>query len=253
MLRFYAEKFHTATHLMAMFRSRLELEKRDNVSIFGTSPTEIAKHLNELSCILGELNLPLSKKNVDFISEKLQANAMITQEFRFAVDHLYRTLNDEIQLVTFFSIKPENAKLYDQKDLLFGDEVNTAFPSSTFDIKEAGRCLALERDTACVMHLMRALETPLQALAKDLSVNVKRDNWGDLLKEIEIAVLALSPKSDAERKISYSDACTQFRFFKDAWRNEVMHSRGKYTPEEANTVLVACHAFMKTLSKRLNE
>jgi hypothetical protein len=40
----------------------------------------------------------------------------------------------------------------------FGESVAAAFPGATFDLCEASRCLALGRATACVLHLMRAVE-----------------------------------------------------------------------------------------------
>ena len=48
---------------------------------------------------------------------------------------------------------------------LFGGKVDSAFPSAHHDIGEAGTCYATDRNTACVMHLMRVLELGLSAFA----------------------------------------------------------------------------------------
>ena len=56
---------------------------------------------------------------------------------------------------------------------LFGDDVARAFPSSKGDIDEAGKCLALDRGTACVFHLMRILEIGLQLLAAKLGISLQ--------------------------------------------------------------------------------
>jgi len=53
---------------------------------------------------------------------------------------------------------------------LFGDDVFAKFQSANDDIFEAGMCLALDRGTACVLHLMRVLEAGLGALAKTVGV-----------------------------------------------------------------------------------
>jgi hypothetical protein len=50
----------------------------------------------------------------------------------------------------------------------FGNAVWNAFPSAIDDSIEAGKCIALERYTAAVFHLMRVLEAGLKALAKAL-------------------------------------------------------------------------------------
>ncbi len=62
---------------------------------------------------------------------------------------------------------------YFENPKLFGNEVFAAFPSANEDITEAGSCLALERATACVMHLNRAAEVALMALGKTLGVTNK--------------------------------------------------------------------------------
>jgi len=80
--------------------------------------------------------------------------------------HLLRDLLPDIQLEMtrhLYFLVPENRKgLYYQDDRpLFGEAVANAIPNSTVEIAEAGRCFALERWTACVFHLMRAVELAL--------------------------------------------------------------------------------------------
>ena len=48
----------------------------------------------------------------------------------------------------------------------FGEEVFAAYPSANDDIFEASICLALERGTACVMHLGRVVEVGLRSIAE---------------------------------------------------------------------------------------
>lgn len=71
-----------------------------------------------------------------------------------------------------YFLVPENRKgLYYQDDRpLFGEAVANAIPNSTVEIAEAGRCFALERWTACVFHLMRAVELALHKWSDDLGV-----------------------------------------------------------------------------------
>jgi hypothetical protein len=55
--------------------------------------------------------------------------------------------------------------------------------SASFDIEEAGKCLAFDRGTATVMHLMRVLEVGLKALAKVLQI-AYAPSWDSYIKKI---------------------------------------------------------------------
>ncbi len=59
----------------------------------------------------------------------------------------------------FFALTAKAQRLYSDDKPLFGDDVFAKFPDATKDISEAGKCLALGRNTATVFHLMRAMET----------------------------------------------------------------------------------------------
>ena len=67
-------------------------------------------------------------------------------------------------------MQPRNVPYYETRPL-FGPDVFNNFSSANDDIDEAGKCLALGRGTACVMHLMRVLEVGLAALASALGAN----------------------------------------------------------------------------------
>src|ERR1700719_4665247 len=89
------------------------------------------------------------------------------------------------ELLNRVFVEPEpRYKQYYEQTLLLGQSVFDAFPSANDDIYEAGMCLALERATACVMHLNRVLECGLLALARALGVEQQTD-WGAYLRKIE--------------------------------------------------------------------
>ena len=90
---------------------------------------------------------------------------------------LDRAIRSEMKAHLFFFISPGEAELYTQDQPLFGQTVGTNFPSADFDIGEAGRCLALSRATACVMHLGRVVECGLKVLASELKLPLRND-WG---------------------------------------------------------------------------
>ena len=141
---------------------------------------------------------------------------------------------------------------------LFGDKVDGAFPSAQYDITEAGRCLALRRPTACVVHLMRALEVALASLAKALGQNITTQTWNTILNVLEAEIRSRDKKTLGEKwreedEQFFAEAATHFRMIKNAWRNHAMHAKDKYTDEEAENIYDSVHSFIRHLSDRLSE
>ncbi len=95
---------------------------------------------------------------------------------------------DQMGKRRFLMLLPRQSRLYDQVKA-FGDDVAIAFPSASYDIEEATKCLALERGTACVFHLMRVMEICLRVVAKSLQDPTvdpaTNPNWGCILRRID--------------------------------------------------------------------
>src|SRR5207253_1328337 len=131
---------------------------------------------------------------------------------------------------------------------LFGQEVYDNFPSTRNDVAEAGNCFAVNRYTACVFHCMRVLEKGLHALVHDLnnrygagitfSKTVEETNWGPIIDEIHNTLTQpkrqniLNPKPTQQDLSFYSKAAREFEYFKNAWRDDVSHSRSSYDENE---------------------
>jgi len=159
---------------------------------------------------------------------------------------LQERIEDELESRQFLYVPPALAEYY-VKPLGGWSEVADRFPSAQFDVEEAGKCLALGRHTACVFHLMRVMESGVQALATLLNVTLPQQKvWQGLLDEINKAIKALPPK-DA-KTVAYAAATANLYNVKLAWRNEVMHPKAMYTDEEAARVLDATRAFMQDLA-----
>ena len=135
------------------------------------------------------------------------------------------------------------------------------FSNASRDIAAAGRCLALDEWTACVSHLMRALETPLQVFAKRVGVEFQGptdlENWKNIVDQMESKITAEvkrlegTPKSHArnEELQFLGDIALDFRHFKNAWRNDVAHGREWYDEREADRVYNAVSHFMKRMAE----
>jgi len=135
-----------------------------------------------------------------------------------------------------------------------GEDVFNAFPSANDDIFEAGTCLAVERGTACVMHLMRVVEVGLGVLAIVVGVP-KQNDWGAYLRKIE-AELDARAKAAGARSVDeqfYAEAAANFDRMRRAWRNPTMHPEKTYSQDRAEEILLAVKSFMTHLATKLHE
>lgn len=198
---------------------------------------------------LGEsLKDPTAHRNYQWIKDQIRM--------------LQGLMHKEMSGKVFVYIPPEKAAFFTSKQtpFLFGEAVNKAFPSAYFDIAEAGACIATTRPTASVFHVMRVFEIGLTALGSVFGVSLAHTNWAPALDEIESKIRnmrrdpAWSALADwKEQQELYAQAASHFGILKDAWRNYTMHTRGKYTEEEAEHIFRNAKKFMQKLAERLHE
>jgi hypothetical protein len=190
-----------------------------------------------------------------------------------AVRRSFQWLHDQVEVVEkiaekelrgkfFLYIPPERARFWPNtgQPNVFGETVADKFPSTSFDVANSGVCLATMMSTAAVFHLMRVMEIGLAALGKVFGVSAAFANWEVILNQIESKIAGM--RSDPawktlpdckEQQEFYSQAASHFRTVKDAWRNYTMHSRAKYTEEEAEQIFNAVRGFMQKLAEKLSE
>jgi hypothetical protein len=155
----------------------------------------------------------------------------------------------------FFSVPAKNIELYTQKEPLFGQSVFDAFPSLIDEIAEAGKCLALDRNTACVFHLMRVMEGGLKLLSKKLEIPYA-PSWESHIKQITAKVAAQHKTKGIKWKKDeafFKDVLGDLTSVKMAWRNPTMHIVKSYDSKQAENVLNAVGSFMRHLATRLKE
>lgn len=161
-----------------------------------------------------------------------------------ACGHLPTVFADELQARALFSLPSASVNMIDSKEP-FGPEVDAAFPLAAEDIGEATKCLAFGRYTAVVFHLMRAMESAVQAAASKLGTKQIDKVWGHLLADIKTAVEAMPQGSDRNQ---WSENLTLLYHVKQAWRNDTMHPKNTYTEEQATEVFRAVKSFMTHLA-----
>lgn len=126
----------------------------------------------------------------------------------------------------------------------FGRAVEDAFPKAAGEISEAAICLAFQRPTATVFHLMRAMELAVQRLADTLGVAKIEKEWGKLLADIGGTIEAM-PKG--KERDTWSSIHSHLYHVKQSWRNDTMHPKTTYTETEAEAVFAAVKTFMVEL------
>jgi hypothetical protein len=221
----------------------------------------LAEKVEQCGLLCQSLELPMSALHAKQLLETLtmpQIHYMDSPGADRIATMLSITIENELSLRKFFALPPDKSRFYDEGMEPFGREVALAFPSTSFDATEAKRCFALGRNTACIFHLMRVLEIGLRAFAKQFGKSADHSNWHNIIEEIEKAIrdMASNPSKPSDWKDQqeyFSQAASNFMIIKDAWRNYTAHVRGKYTDEEAETLLINVRAFMQKLAVRLHE
>lgn len=166
-----------------------------------------------------------------------------------AILHTLSGIRDDLRSEFFFHLDQRDVPLY-QEGEPFGRKVASKFPKAAEDIEEAAKCLALQRPTASVFHLMRAMEVIVQRLGKKLGVQNIDKEWGKILSDIGKAVEAMPKTTSAElkKRNRWSEAHTQLYHVKQAWRNDTMHPKQTYTREQAHEVFNATRVFASHLA-----
>jgi hypothetical protein len=156
----------------------------------------------------------------------------------------------------FFMVPATDVQLYVAPTVWFesGKPVLRKFPKARRDIVDAGKCCALGQWSAVAFHSMCVLDHGLVAMVRAVGAAVpSRGDWNRLISVIEEKITDLrnqNPRSAKANQVidRYSEAATQLRHVKDAWRNHTMHGRKVYEEVEARHVLNTVKYFMRSLS-----
>ncbi len=257
MKNFFADAFAEGWRAIEMYRAGIELGAivpNDSDLI-----TKLQEELQKLRDTLLSVDLVIGPTTIKRTIEKLPD--LSHGEIKTHLDMIQHNVESELAKHRFMYVPPDRALWFDQA-AAFGPDVTRAFPSAAFDITEAGNCYAADIFTAAVFHAMRALEPALEALAKEAKVpfNRKRfdqQTWQDVLNQIEARVkpspgIRITPKR-RERVTFLSQTAKDFYYFKEAWRNHVIHGRAQYDGRQALGIIERVRDFMQHLSSRLHE
>lgn len=264
MQRFHAERL--VSNIIVLSGIRQAILKGEPMFYESADYAEILRdQVAKLDAFLGEIGMRFSKRAALNLLATMRGGMPVHIALPFnrnqseSIDRHIRELCDRIreELEDRIFLQIERPEYFEQAEPLFGPNVQTKFPSASPEIEEAGKCLALRRPTACVMHLMRVLELGLNSLAKEFSVPFKNANWQTVIDQVEKAIRTISSATHGpnwkDDQQFFSEAAVHFRVLKDAWRNHSMHIHERYSEDRAETIFQSVRGFMQHLATRLSE
>ena len=155
----------------------------------------------------------------------------------------------ELQLLTTYH--PAQKGAYSTQILI--NEAEKTLPNSileklnektTADIRQAGKCLALDIPTACGFHIMRAIESVLHDYYCEVcepESKTRLSNWGAYLTELR------KVQNDGQVK----EVIAILQQFKDRHRNLIMHPELILTDDDAHTLFEKSKAAIIAMAERL--
>jgi hypothetical protein len=208
-------------------------------------------HLLRQACILSDMDGMLPDLS------RLESLIQVPPPLQFpprtaigqAIVHLVARLQDELSQQFFFHLTQQDVRFYGQK-ALFGEVVAKKFKHAAEDIERAGNCLALQQPTACVFHLMRAMEIAVRQLGKRLKVTITpQTTWRQMTGQMDDKIKKMPESTDAQKrkKNDWEAARANLHHVGSVWRNNTMHPATSYTQSQALDVVNAVRVFMSGL------
>lgn len=177
---------------------------------------------------------------------------MQTERVQAGLIALEQYLSDELSTRRFLYVPNRAAEYYETP--FGGWETAIDNFGIRFDVGEAGKCFALGRHTACVMHLMRVLEVGLKAFARHCGAEWVEDvhSWDTIIRRINERIRTIPGERKADQQ-RLSEIASHLRLAKDAWRDYAMHRPAEYGEESAQNIFASVKAFMRDLAVELAE
>jgi len=267
MIKFRARDFLRLAQYLKWIQTLIETDKEKTPGVDSRLEEDIKQilvgRLDSMTELCKDIGLELSVMLLEEIKHDVAVASDSRPSYGFLkfgadIQELARRIDHEMSMPLFLCIPRSKAEYFDQP-ALFGADVSNKFPDDSYDVQEAGNSLATGRNTACVMHLMRALEVALDATGLGVGVPQAvieaKNSWETLLKKIDSQMVANDKASTPDwppKRQFFVDAHAHLFAVKNAWRNPSMHLEKKYEEAEAERIYRAVKDFMEHLATHLN-
>lgn len=258
MLRLHADKFIELSHYFGKVSATAELVQDVTLPKF-TEDQILPHNPNAMRGICEEIGLRFSVNQIDKIKRRALTEQIPLDEFTRLLSELESRLSEELSGFSVLVVAQNRADFYEQPNL-FGETVFNKFPLANFDIEEAGKCFAMARYTACVMHLQRVTERALGGFGRYLNISGRlrhaQPSWQELLNATQAGINTRTTNSawTSHEEQMFAEGVQSFLVaVKTAWRNPSMHAGVTYTEEQAEDVYNAVKGFMRHIATHLDE
>ena len=262
--RIKADEYIRIGEVLEQIINRVEPRRTPNKPIPGEDAENLTGHFKALQKHCDEIRLATSSALVAEVLVDFDGgsggNGLVHTwgQIRKQVRLLRTAIHSEIKERLFLFLPPDRAIYYPKDDAPLGRQVAERFPKVEADVIAGRRAYAFGLDTAAVFHHMRALEIGLWAVARKLEIKLEgTEQWKRVIDDIESYVKGLEQKPRTKQRLRtqtfYSEAAKEFRYFKDAWRNHVMHARVSYEQDEAARIMAHVGDFIGHLATKLRD
>jgi hypothetical protein len=222
-----AAAFWKLSRLFAEAASRPDEEKVSGAS--SITMGQIRDHLKSLELVV----------STDYFEQEMQNRDHPTISYKEFMARMSDIVASELKSKTFVYISSERAS-YFKRTVTENSAITLCFPSAERELLAAGRCYALGEPDASIFHSMRALEICLLSLCVRFSVETGQ--WETMINNIEAKIRQIGhskqqgvkkSEQDIQDEHYFGQIATQLHFFKNGWRNYVMHIKEHYSDRDA--------------------
>ena len=255
MLEFSALRFYKIGQNLELIM--LEADHYDSQAKLGKTEVFV-KALTEINEQCAPIGLTQSAHLAKYISNKIEPGWSV-EALKISLDSLDSIIRNEIRVELFLWISPEKAPFYSKTAEEFLDKRTLRrFATSNIEkeAEEAMKSYALNRNTACVHHLMRLLEAGKEALGSALGVPPKHTDRGAVFQEYDKQFNS-KPQDRPQNWQTHGQFLVEIsgdlKAAEKTWRHHAAHGGKFYDETEAQYVLQVVPRFMKHLATRLDE
>ncbi|MCY4642412.1 MAG: hypothetical protein OXC41_06920 [Gammaproteobacteria bacterium] len=218
------------------------------------SDYELESKLQALYPMLDMMNLESAKSQVERIIDSFKM-PVTGYEVAQSLKELRNRVVDDFKHPALYCFNAVEKNLIEQGEEVFAQKVRDIFTDTKYDLEEAVQCLGFSRYTACVFHLMRAMEQAVRRIGDELEFTVQDEDghyltWGKMIGNMEARLKDIK-KTDMETHDKWQDLVPLLYCVKKAWRNTTMHPDKVYSKVKAEKVFTAVKDLMETLADTL--
>jgi hypothetical protein len=247
MLKFGATEFVEATQFLCATHSLIaHLEataKGPGKPLF----TKVGRHvsgldgqLEKLRDLCVPLGLTMTVRQIDRVLSSRTMD-MPLELIKAETHNVYLRFRDELLDQSIYALRPGSVAYY-ERPFEGWSEVITRFGCS-FDVEEARKCLALERYTASVFHLMKIVEFGVLEMQIFLKATDVKAHFGSVVSKLEDMVQKTKydhvPEHLRHHLLFLGDVLSQLHAVKDSWRDKVVHVDARIIPSDTFTEQLA--------------